>query len=82
MVMNTKIKELWDAAAKDTNDNNPSWQAQEEFIERLVKQTVGECVLAILATDTRSLVYTTFDRDLVASALSRAVDSVRDHFKD
>lgn len=48
----------------------------------LIKQVVGECVLAILATDTRPIVYTTFDRDLVASALSRAVDSVRDHFKD
>lgn len=80
--MNTKIKELWDAAAKDTNHNNPSWQAQEEFIERLVKQTVGECVLAILATDTRSLVYTTFDRGLVDSTIARVVDNVRDHFKD
>lgn len=48
----------------------------------LIKQVVGECVLAILATDTRSLVYTTFDRGLVDSTIARVVDSVRDHFKD
>lgn len=48
----------------------------------LVKQVVGECVLAILATDTRDIVYTTWDRDQVASIIGRVVDNVRNHFEE
>jgi hypothetical protein len=48
----------------------------------LIKQVVGECVLAILATDTRDIVYTTYDRDQVAGIISRVVDQVRNHFKE
>jgi hypothetical protein len=48
----------------------------------LIKQVVGECVLAILATDTRDIVYTTFDRGLVEGTIQRVVDQVKNHFKD
>ena len=48
--------------------------------EQLVKQTVGETILAILATDCRDFVYTTFDRDRADGTISRVVDQVRNHW--
>lgn len=50
--------------------------------DALVKQVVGECVLAILATDTRDIVYTTWDRDQVAGVIARVVENVRNHFEE
>ncbi len=55
---------------------------QKAELEYFVQQVVGEAVLAILATDTRDIVYTTYDRDQVAGIISRVVDQVRNHFKD
>ena len=46
----------------------------------IVEQVVGETILAILAADTRDLVYTTYDRGFVAGVISRTVDSVRKHW--
>ena len=48
----------------------------------LVAQTIGECVLAILATDCRAMTYTTYDKAVVDGVISRVVDNVRNHFKD
>ena len=56
--------------------------ARQNFVDSITSQIVGECVLAILATDTRQLVYTTYDRDMVGGIISKVVDSVRDHFKE
>ena len=46
----------------------------------LIRQTVGETLLAILATDTRDLVYTTFDKGMADSIIGRVVDQVRNHW--
>ena len=46
----------------------------------LVQQVVGETILAILATDNRNLMYTTFDRDLVNTVVAQVVDQVRKHW--
>lgn len=46
----------------------------------LVQQTVGETVLAILATDTREMIYTTYDKGLVDNIISRVIDQVRNHW--
>ena len=46
----------------------------------IIEQAVGETILAILATDTRPLVYTTFDKGLANAVISRVVDSVRKHW--
>lgn len=58
----------------------------DEWIEHYNKlfadQIIGETVLAILATDTRDLVYTTFDKDQVDATMSRIIDQVRNHFKE
>jgi hypothetical protein len=48
--------------------------------EAFAQQIVGETVTAILATDTRDIVHTTFDKQLVDGAISRVVDSVRNHW--
>ena len=46
----------------------------------VAKQVVGETVLAILATDTRDIIYTTYDRDQVHGIISLVVDQVRNHW--
>jgi len=78
-----KIQELSQAAIDQivvTKISTQDWI--EQYNKNFVNQVVGECVLAILSTDTRGLVYTTYDRDQVAGIISKVVDSVRDHFKD
>jgi len=78
-----KIQELSQAAVEETNTSplgTEDWI--EQYNNNFANQVIGECVLAVLATDTRSLVYTTYDRDHVAGILSRVVDSVRNHFKE
>lgn len=47
---------------------------------QLIKQTVGETILAILATDCRDFVYTTFDRDRADGTIQRVVNQVRNHW--
>lgn len=47
---------------------------------QLAQQVVGETILAILATDTRPLVYTSFDKDMAAGIIARVVDQVRNHW--
>ena len=76
--MNAQIKQCWDAAAQDTQDN--SWESQEQFMERFAQQIVGETVAAILCTDTRNLVYTTHDKAVVDSVIGKVIDQVRDHW--
>lgn len=46
----------------------------------LAQQIIGETILAILATDCRDFVYTTYDRDRAAGTISRVVDTVRRHW--
>lgn len=46
----------------------------------LVQQVVGETIIAVLAADTRDLVFTTHDKNFAAGVISRAVDSVRKHW--
>lgn len=49
-------------------------------VQQFAQQIVGETVLAILATDCRDFVYTTYDRDRMAGIISRVVDTVRNHW--
>jgi len=78
-----KIEQLSQAAIDEIKIGTlgtQDWIAQ--YNKNLVNQVVGETILAILATDTRPVVYTTYDRDQVSGIISRVVDQVRDHFKD
>lgn len=70
----TKIQQLISQSQEDcmgVKQTNPN---------TLVTQTIGECVLAILATDCRSITYTTYDKAMVDGVISRVVDNVRNHF--
>lgn len=69
---NKKLAECLKAVVKD-----------EDLVdlEDLGKYIVGECILAILATDTRNLTYTTFDTNFKDAIISKVVDSVQDHWK-
>jgi len=80
--MNSKIKEIVRDSRLDVYGLGKDYDKWDETVTEFVNQLVGECVLAILATDTRSMVYTTYDKSVVDSVISRVVDSVRDHFKE
>ena len=82
--MNKRMNELHVEAARYAKEKYPNDIVEWSICmsERFATQLVGECVLAILATDTRSMTYTTYDKSVVDSVLSRVVDSVRDHFKE
>lgn len=48
--------------------------------EAFAQSIVGETILAILATDHRHAIYTTFDKAAVDGATSRIIDQVRKHW--
>ena len=48
--------------------------------EELGKQIVGETILAVLATKTNDLVFTTYDINLKDAIIARVVDSIRNHW--
>jgi hypothetical protein len=80
--MNSKIKQIVRDSHLDVYGLGKDYQKWDETVTNFSNQLIGEVVLAILATDTRQIVYTTYDRDQVAGIISKVVDSVRDHFKE
>lgn len=48
--------------------------------EALVQAAVGETILAILATDHRHAMFTTFDKAAIDGATARIVDAVTKHW--
>ena len=46
----------------------------------LAEEIVGETILAILATDHRHAMFTTFDKAAIDGATARIVESVRKHW--
>lgn len=72
--MNTKVQQMIDASMVEHQ-----FQMRVDY-ETLVKQTVGETILAILATDHRHAMFTTFDRAAIDGATARIVDSVTKHW--
>jgi hypothetical protein len=83
MVMNIEqlaqqADDLADAKLQSLGEYHPDWhQVRDEYF---AQQIIGETILQILATDTRDLVYTTFDRDRAEGIISRVVDQVRNHW--
>lgn len=55
---------------------------QKAELEYFVEQVVGEAVLATLAADTRQIVYTTYDQQLVNATIERVIHQLRNHFED
>ena len=80
--MNKIIKEIVRDSRLDVYGLGKDYSKWDETVTNFVNQVVGEAVLAILATDTRSMTYTTYDKSVVDAVISRAVDSVRNHFKE
>lgn len=80
--MNSKIKEIVRDSGLDVYGLGTDRLKWEYAVQQFANQLIGEAVLAVLATDTRSMTYTTYDKSVVDSVISRAVDSVRDHFKE
>lgn len=48
--------------------------------EAFAQQIVGETITAILATDHRHAVFTTFDRAAIDGAIQRIVNNVKNHW--
>jgi hypothetical protein len=80
--MNSKIKEIVRDSRLDVYGLGKDYHKWDETVSDFANQLVGETILAILATDTRSMVYTTYDKSVVDAVIGRVIDSVRDHFKE
>lgn len=80
--MNSKIQEIVRDSKLDVYGLGTDYAKWEHTVTEFSNQLIGECVLAALATDTRQLVYTTYDRSVVNSVISKVVDSIRNHFKE
>ena len=48
--------------------------------EVFAKQIVGETILAILATDHRHAIFTTFDKAAIDGATARIIEQIRKHW--
>ena len=62
------------------NPGNTKFVLSYGELTGLLQQVVGETILAILATDTRDITYTTYDRDQVAGVVQRVVTQVQNHW--
>ena len=80
--MNSKIKEIVRDSRLDVYGLGKDYAKWEATVTEFSNQLIGECVLAVLATDTRPIVYTTYDKSVVDAVISRVVDNVRNHFKE
>ena len=80
--MNSKVQEIVRDSHLDVYALGTDYFKWDKTVTDFSNQLIGECVLAILATDTRQFVYTTYDRDMVAGIIAKVADQVRDHFKD
>lgn len=74
--MNKIVEKIWNETATE----GESWQAQKLFLEVFAKQVVDETIAAILATDHRDYVFTTFDKAMTDGTTYRIVNHVRDHW--
>jgi len=50
-------------------------------IDEFAQQIVGETIAAILATNCKDIIYTTYDQDRVHGIIGRVVDQVRNHWE-
>jgi hypothetical protein len=48
--------------------------------EAFAQQLVGETITAILCTDTRSMMFTTYDKAVVDGIIGKVIDQVRNHW--
>ena len=81
--MNTKIDELIGNALDKTVPY--TWHhlnrvQVDDTMKEFAQQIVGETILAILATDHRHAMFTTFDRAAIDGATARIVDNVTKHW--
>jgi len=56
-------------------------QEQAALVELYAREVVGETILAILATNCKDIIYTTYDQDRVHGIIGRVVDQVRNHWE-
>jgi len=80
--MNERIKQIVRDSRLDVYGLGKDYHKWDETVSNFSNQLIGETILAILATDTRSMVYTTYDKSVVDAVISQVVDSVRNHFKE
>jgi len=80
--MNNIIKQIAKDSGLDVYGLGTDYAKWDYVVQKFANELIGETILAVLATDTRDIVYTTYDRDRVDAVISRVVDSVRNHFKE
>jgi hypothetical protein len=75
--MKNKIKEL---ALQAGGSHYP--EVGGELLQKFANLMLAECIDAVKNSDTRDMVYTTFDNDMVKSVKDIAVKSINDRFKE
>jgi hypothetical protein len=74
MVMNEQLKQL---ATQAQLEHCVSHVRLEDF----AMLVVAKCIQAVETTDTRALMYTSYDEQLVTSTISKAKNSIKQLFK-
>lgn len=82
MPTNERVKQvLRDCSQEQLKFVNTGYIHQRNVdYDEFAQQVVGETITAILATDLRSMVHTSFDKQLADSITSKVIDSVRNHW--
>ncbi len=74
-MMNERIKELWEQAAKTTQGD--SWDEQTQFMERFAELIVRECMRMCEVTE---MSFVTHDCDIEASGAITVKQFIAEHF--
>lgn len=82
MTTNERVREILRQCSREEMTQVGTGLIHQRLVDydEFAKQIVGETILAILAADTRDVVYTTHDKAISDGVVSRVVDSVRNHW--
>ena len=81
-MVNERVKEILRDCSKESLT-----EVQQGFVHKrdvdydyFAKQIVGETIFAIMATDIRDNIYTTYDKQLADGIMHRVVAQVKNHW--
>lgn len=80
---NEKVKEILRVCSQEEMTQVGTGLIHQRVVnyDDFAQQVVGESIVAALCTDLRDITYTTYDRDMISSIVSRVVDQIRNHWE-
>jgi len=79
---NPRVKQVLKNVSRERLEFFPAGYVHKRDVnyDEFAQQVVGETVLAVLATDLREYIATSYDLDMARAVVNKVVDNIRDHW--